>query len=133
MLIKSISGSLAFRIKTALYIAIGNFIFPVLFNVAMIISVYRDSDFTLHATSLMIANTYVAVIGVAFATLWSAHANSSGKYETQATMPTTMNSDSTDVETHGQDVIVIGEHHGELQAMGPEPEKTRFPLLSIRG
>ncbi|KAI6025727.1 hypothetical protein F5J12DRAFT_445898 [Pisolithus orientalis] len=57
------------RIRQILYISAANFVFPVLFNIGQIICITTDSSFYV-GTVLLLANSYVSVIGVLCATIW---------------------------------------------------------------
>ncbi|KAI6113621.1 hypothetical protein EDD16DRAFT_1131459 [Pisolithus croceorrhizus] len=57
------------RIHRIFYIAVANFVFPLIVNVALIISIMTDPSMTTGA-SLMLVNNYVTIMGVMCATLW---------------------------------------------------------------
>ncbi|KAI6024859.1 hypothetical protein BKA83DRAFT_4253221 [Pisolithus microcarpus] len=59
------------RIRQILFISTANFVFPVLFDIGQIICVTVDSSFYI-GTALLLANSYVSVIGVLCATIWAA-------------------------------------------------------------
>lgn len=59
------------RIRQILFISTANFVFPVLFNIGQIICITVDSSFYI-GTVLLLANSYVSVIGVLCATIWAA-------------------------------------------------------------
>ncbi|GJE92697.1 hypothetical protein PsYK624_088530 [Phanerochaete sordida] len=63
--------SFATRLKTLFWIAIGNFVIPVIFNIAIVIDIFVDPNYVLHASSLLLTDYYVSIIGVVFATVWS--------------------------------------------------------------
>ena len=67
-------GSFAETIKTLLWVASTNFVFPVLFSLAQIIIVYREVD-VLVVNDIVLINTSIAVIGVVFATVWAGTTN----------------------------------------------------------
>ncbi|KAI6039910.1 hypothetical protein EDC04DRAFT_2567991 [Pisolithus marmoratus] len=57
------------RMRQILYISAANFVFPVLFNIGQIICITTDRSFYV-GTMLLLANSYVSVIGVLCATIW---------------------------------------------------------------
>jgi len=61
-----------------MYIAITNFVFPVLFSLVQIIIVFREVNLIV-INDVVLVNTSIAVIGVVFATVWagSGHRNDS--------------------------------------------------------
>ncbi|GJE92706.1 hypothetical protein PsYK624_088620 [Phanerochaete sordida] len=63
--------SLTSRLKMLFWIAIGNFIIPVMFSMAIAIDVLVDPNYPIHLSSLFVSNYYVSIIGVVFATVWS--------------------------------------------------------------
>ncbi|PFH45064.1 hypothetical protein AMATHDRAFT_10086 [Amanita thiersii Skay4041] len=67
----SSGGSYTSVIKGLFWIAISNFIFPVLLSIAQLIFVFRDPDFVPGVIVLLI-NDYVEIIGVLLATVWVA-------------------------------------------------------------
>ncbi|KAI0669089.1 hypothetical protein C8Q78DRAFT_958983, partial [Trametes maxima] len=62
--------TLSSRLRTLFWIAVSNFVLPVLLNLAQLIFVFRDSSF-LHGTYVFLVNTYVQILGVLLATIWS--------------------------------------------------------------
>ncbi|KAI6154150.1 hypothetical protein BKA82DRAFT_3971020 [Pisolithus tinctorius] len=60
---------LADRIRHIFYISVANFVFPLIFNIAQIVSVATDHSPTTGAV-LVLINNYVTVMGVLCATLW---------------------------------------------------------------
>ncbi|KAI0351194.1 hypothetical protein OH77DRAFT_1358019, partial [Trametes cingulata] len=66
----SSTESYSSRIRTLFWIASSNFVFPVLLNLAQLILLFRDRDFV-HGTLVFMVDTYVEVIGVLLATVWS--------------------------------------------------------------
>ncbi|EPQ61378.1 hypothetical protein GLOTRDRAFT_135844 [Gloeophyllum trabeum ATCC 11539] len=63
-------GSLGRKLKTLFYIAVSNFVIPVIFSLVQIIFLYRSKDYQA-LNSIICVNTSVAVIGVVFATVWA--------------------------------------------------------------
>jgi hypothetical protein len=53
-----------------MYIAITNFVFPVIFSLILIIVVYCEIN-PVAVNNIILVNTSVAVIGVVFATVWA--------------------------------------------------------------
>jgi hypothetical protein len=104
-------GTLGCRVQTAFQIALGNFAFPVLINIAELIMMYHDPNFALHNIAVAMVNTYITIIGVTFATLWSAHARYTGKYDRRGE-EVARNPEDTDIESrdeHGS-IIDIAQH-----------------------
>ncbi|RDX48915.1 hypothetical protein OH76DRAFT_1404104 [Lentinus brumalis] len=62
-------NSYAERLRTLFWIAVSNFVFPVMLNIAQIIFIFRDRNF-IHGTYITMVNNYVEIIGVLLATLW---------------------------------------------------------------
>ncbi|KAI6143602.1 hypothetical protein BKA82DRAFT_143259, partial [Pisolithus tinctorius] len=62
--------SIADRIRRIFYISVANFVFPLIFNIAQIIFITTDRIPTTGEVLLLI-NSYVTVMGVMCATLWS--------------------------------------------------------------
>ncbi|KAI1795277.1 hypothetical protein LXA43DRAFT_1108278 [Ganoderma leucocontextum] len=59
----------AARIKALFWIAVFNFVFPVLFNIAQLILIFNDRNFV-HGTMVQFANNFLLVTSVLFATIW---------------------------------------------------------------
>jgi len=55
-------------------IALGNFVFPVVMNIASIILIATDPSFV-NGSYILLSNNYVAIIGVVFATIWTRRQN----------------------------------------------------------
>ncbi|KAI0365827.1 hypothetical protein BV20DRAFT_953407 [Pilatotrama ljubarskyi] len=66
----TLAHTLSSRLRTLFWIAASNFVLPVLLNLAQLIFTFRDSSF-LHGTYIFLVNTYVQIIGVLLATIWS--------------------------------------------------------------
>jgi hypothetical protein len=58
------------KIKGLTYIAIANFVFPVIFSLILIVIVYCEIN-PVAVNNIILVNTSVAVIGVVFATVWA--------------------------------------------------------------
>lgn len=63
------ASGIADRIRQIFYISVANFVFPLMFNIAQIVSVTTDHSPTTGAV-LVLINNYVTVMGVLCATLW---------------------------------------------------------------
>lgn len=61
---------MAQRLRTLYYIAVSNFVFPILFNIAEIAIVFYDPNF-FHGATVVTVNCYVTIIGVILATIWA--------------------------------------------------------------
>ena len=57
------------RLNTLFWIAVSNFVFPVILNIVQLIFAYQDPDFS-HGICIFLANNYVGAIGALFATVW---------------------------------------------------------------
>ncbi|KAI1787115.1 hypothetical protein LXA43DRAFT_896767 [Ganoderma leucocontextum] len=64
------SDSWTERIRTLYYIAVSNFVFPILFNIAEIAVIFYDPNF-FHGAIVVTVNCYVTIIGVLLATIWA--------------------------------------------------------------
>lgn len=58
------------RVRRVFFISAANFVFPLFFNLAQIICITTSHSFAT-GTMLMLVNSYVSVIGVLCATIWS--------------------------------------------------------------
>ncbi|KAI6032522.1 hypothetical protein EDC04DRAFT_2232626 [Pisolithus marmoratus] len=67
-LIRSARG-IAERVRQIFYISVANFVFPLIFNIILIISIMTDRSQT-NGALLMLINNYVTILGVQCATLW---------------------------------------------------------------
>lgn len=65
---------------TLFWIAVSNFVFPVLLSLAQLIFTFRDSSY-LDGGYIFLTNNYVEIIGVLLATVWAAgsHWSSNGQ------------------------------------------------------
>ncbi|KAH8114087.1 hypothetical protein DFH11DRAFT_249005 [Phellopilus nigrolimitatus] len=84
------------RIRGLFYIALGNFIFPIIFNVAQIVLVTSDHSF-INGSYLLMINNYVSIIGVVFATIWTS--GSSWNRSTFGSTGSTWNQESDRLDT----------------------------------
>ncbi|THH13250.1 hypothetical protein EW146_g6944 [Bondarzewia mesenterica] len=64
------SRTLLSRIRSLFLIALGNFILPVIMNIASIILIATDSSY-LNGSYVLLSNNYVAILGIVFATIWT--------------------------------------------------------------
>ena len=64
--------------RTLFWIALSNFVFPVIFDVALVILAFTDSDFT-HGSALISAHTYISILGVLFSTIWASGTGRAGE------------------------------------------------------
>ncbi|KAG7096007.1 hypothetical protein E1B28_006689 [Marasmius oreades] len=64
------SRSLLSTIRTLFLVALGNFIFPIIMNIASIVLIATDPSFV-NGSYILLANNYVAILGVVFATIWT--------------------------------------------------------------
>ncbi|RPD58601.1 hypothetical protein L227DRAFT_181691 [Lentinus tigrinus ALCF2SS1-6] len=58
------------RLQTLFWISTSNFIFPVIFNLAQLILVFRDPSF-LDGAYILLVNSYVEILGVLLVTIWA--------------------------------------------------------------
>ncbi|PFH45385.1 hypothetical protein AMATHDRAFT_51682 [Amanita thiersii Skay4041] len=58
-------------IRGIFWIAVSNFVFPVLLGIAQLIFVFHDPSF-FHGIIMLVTNDYVSIVGVLLATVWSA-------------------------------------------------------------
>ncbi|PFH53687.1 hypothetical protein AMATHDRAFT_924 [Amanita thiersii Skay4041] len=70
----SSSASFTERLRVLFSIALGNFIFPMLFSVVQLIVVFREVHVSI-INVIVLVNTSIAVIGVVFATVWAESSN----------------------------------------------------------
>ncbi|KAM5530900.1 hypothetical protein V8D89_015432 [Ganoderma adspersum] len=63
-------GSYAARIRTLFWIALSNFVFPVIFDVAQLVLIFRDPDY-IEGAYIISVNSYVSILGVLFSTIWA--------------------------------------------------------------
>ncbi|THU91849.1 hypothetical protein K435DRAFT_758739, partial [Dendrothele bispora CBS 962.96] len=64
------SKNLLAHIRSLFLIALGNFVFPVIMNIATIVLVATDPSF-INGTYILLSNNYVAILGIVFATIWT--------------------------------------------------------------
>ena len=64
-----LAGSYSARLRALFWIAVSNFVLPVMFNVAQLIINFRD-DNIFHGAYALLVNIYVEIISVLLATLW---------------------------------------------------------------
>ncbi|KAF9495770.1 hypothetical protein BDN71DRAFT_1589374 [Pleurotus eryngii] len=64
-------NSYSARLRTLFWIAITNFIFPVLVSITLLVLYFREGDY-LKILMCIISNAYIEIIGVLMATVWAA-------------------------------------------------------------
>ncbi|KAI6107569.1 hypothetical protein EDD16DRAFT_1620991 [Pisolithus croceorrhizus] len=63
-------GGMLTCIRQIIYISIANFVFPLMFNIVLIICAIADQSFGNIGGLLLLINNYVTVMGVLCATVW---------------------------------------------------------------
>ncbi|KAI6098525.1 hypothetical protein F5141DRAFT_1253516 [Pisolithus sp. B1] len=63
-------GGMSTCIRQIFYISVANFVFPLMFNIVLIICVMADQSFGNFGGLLLLINNYVTVMGVLCATVW---------------------------------------------------------------
>ncbi|KAM5531173.1 hypothetical protein V8D89_015143 [Ganoderma adspersum] len=71
-------GSYGARLRTLFWIALSNFVFPVIFDVAQLILIFRDRNY-IEGSYVVIVNSYVSILGVLFSTIWASGATRLGE------------------------------------------------------
>ncbi|EJF58932.1 hypothetical protein DICSQDRAFT_128637 [Dichomitus squalens LYAD-421 SS1] len=66
----SATVSYAARLQTLFWIALSNFVFPVIFDIAQLVMILRDSNY-IDGSRVVSVNTYVSILGVLFSTIWA--------------------------------------------------------------
>ncbi|KAI6015609.1 hypothetical protein EDC04DRAFT_572551 [Pisolithus marmoratus] len=66
------AGGMSVRIRQIFYISAANFVFPLMFNIVLIITVVTNQLYAISGLLLLLffINSYVAVTGVLCATVW---------------------------------------------------------------
>lgn len=105
-----------------MYIAITNFVFPVLFSLVQIIIVYREVNLIV-VNDVVLVNTSIAVIGVVFATVWAG----SGKRPTKDmsgltgnASPNAKGSGASPVTAPALSTIMFESRHAQSQGTGTD-------------
>ncbi|KAM5537536.1 hypothetical protein V8D89_008863 [Ganoderma adspersum] len=62
-------GTYASRLRGLFWVAVFNFVFPVILNITLIAFLFRDPDVA-HGADVMVVNIYVDIICVVLATVW---------------------------------------------------------------
>ncbi|KAM5530043.1 hypothetical protein V8D89_016288, partial [Ganoderma adspersum] len=75
-------GSSTSRLRTLFWIALSNFVFPVIFDIATLVLVFRDHNY-MDGSHVTTVNSYVSILGVLFSTIWASGLSRLG--ETTAT------------------------------------------------
>ncbi|PIL26415.1 hypothetical protein GSI_12172 [Ganoderma sinense ZZ0214-1] len=73
-------GTYIQRLKTLFWTAVFNFVFPIIFNIALIILLFHEPDF-LHGSYIIYTNNYAQIIGVLLATVFVAGRQDESKDE----------------------------------------------------
>ena len=69
---RTLSDSYPAQLRALFWIAVSNFVFPVFFDIAKYILMFRDTgDYNVYLI-VVISDIYVEIIGVLFATVWAA-------------------------------------------------------------
>ena len=69
---RTLSDSYPAQLRALFWIAVSNFVFPIFFDIAQYILIFRDTaDYNVYMI-VLITNIYVEIIGVLFATVWAA-------------------------------------------------------------
>ncbi|KAI0691677.1 hypothetical protein C8Q76DRAFT_634634 [Earliella scabrosa] len=86
----------ASRLRTLFWLAVSNFIFPVIFNIVQLVIVFRDRNFT-HGVYVVSANIYVEIVCVLLATLWCSETywNAAASIALSGAKPGSSDADST--------------------------------------
>ncbi|PIL26386.1 hypothetical protein GSI_12143 [Ganoderma sinense ZZ0214-1] len=66
-------GSYGARLQTLFWIALSNFVFPVIFDVAQLVLIFRNPNYV-EGSYVIIVNSYVSILGVLFSTIWASGA-----------------------------------------------------------
>ncbi|EIN09811.1 hypothetical protein PUNSTDRAFT_133582 [Punctularia strigosozonata HHB-11173 SS5] len=99
--------SLSGRLRMLFWIALTNFVFPVVFNLVQIIIIFSKNSFFVGAYIMMV-NTFVSILGVVFATVWSSSLKARGptttfsRSQTGRTLPLIFKHTVTDSDTLGK-------------------------------
>ena len=86
----------ASRLRTLFWLAVSNFVFPVIFNIVQLVIVFRDRNFT-HGVYVVSANIYVEIVCVLLATLWCSETywNAAASIALSGAKPGSSDADST--------------------------------------
>ncbi|KAI1787117.1 hypothetical protein LXA43DRAFT_1098606 [Ganoderma leucocontextum] len=71
-------GSYAARLRMLFWIALSNFVFPVIFDIAQLILIFRDPDY-MGGSYVVTVNSYISILGVLFSTIWASGSNRMGE------------------------------------------------------
>ena len=63
------TGSYASRLKALFWIAVSNFVIPVILTLVQLVFVFCDRDW-FHGSYVFIVNTHIQIVGVIMATIW---------------------------------------------------------------
>jgi len=67
---RTVANTVTERIRQIFFIAVANFIFPLIMNIAQLICITTSRSYAV-GTMFMLINSYVSVIGVLCATIWA--------------------------------------------------------------
>ncbi|KAG6816332.1 hypothetical protein H0H93_008184 [Arthromyces matolae] len=62
--------SLLAKLRGIFIIALANFVFPLFLNITQLIFIFQDRDYA-RGTEILLANLYISIFGVLFATVWA--------------------------------------------------------------
>ncbi|PIL26399.1 hypothetical protein GSI_12156 [Ganoderma sinense ZZ0214-1] len=126
----ALSGdSYAARIRTLFWIALSNFVFPVIFDVAQLVLIFRDPDYV-EGACIISVNSYVSVLGVLFSTIWAGSSSSSSAARPRDMPPGS--SSSSSLRTRHRSHATA---HGALVVAGhlPLSRPTRPVVRNVHG
>ncbi|KAH9476248.1 hypothetical protein JR316_0011819 [Psilocybe cubensis] len=79
--------SYASKVKALFWIAVSNFIFPVILSIFQLIMLFRDPDFLIGSYTYL-TNDFVEIVGVMLATVWASSSNWSSTNSASLAHPT---------------------------------------------
>jgi len=97
------------QLRALFWIAVTNFVFPVFFNIAQYILIFRDSDNNDYWI-VLVTNIYVQIIGVLFATVWRATKPSESPSSTIGKAENIQFARNMDSESGTMDSGSVGQH-----------------------
>ncbi|KAI1795244.1 hypothetical protein LXA43DRAFT_882068 [Ganoderma leucocontextum] len=107
-------GSYAARVRTLFWIALSNFVFPVIFDVAQLVLIFRDPNYV-EGFYVISVNSYVSILGVLFSTIW---ASGSAARPQPGDVPSLRIRSSSHPNLFGTSRVVAG-HLPPLSSRGP--------------
>ena len=81
-------ASYSARLRTLFWIAVSNFVFPVIFDISQIVLIFQDNDF-IKAAAVVNVNTYISILGVLFSTIWATGSHRVGESTISESRPPT--------------------------------------------